>query len=390
MRVLIVTEYMTNVGGVQTYLQSLIQPLRSIVGELAVAANQIPSDLTNHSDRNLDKAGIEYWRADDKERAKQWKPDVVFYHGLRDPLLERWYAERFPTVLYAHNYHGTCISGTKCHANLGFRSCDRVLGPACLLAFVPFGCGGMNPKFILESYIAQRQRQSNLKLMRFVLVASSHMHAEFLRHGVDATRTVLAPLFPTGEYSLTSAPEPTSFRNKILVVSRLTPIKGVLLLPEATLRASERLNRKLTLVVAGDGPSDNPLKESAARWKIDIELLGWVDVATRSRLMQEADLLIAPSIWPEPFGLVGIEAGRLGLPSVGFRKGGMTDWLLPGSSGEFASGSQSTAVALADGIVKALHNASHWNNLRQGAWQVSQRFTLESHLSNLADVFSRV
>jgi len=170
----------------------------------------------------------------------------------------------------------------------------------------------------------------------------------------------------------------------------LTPIKGVLLLPEAILRASEQLNRKLTLVVAGDGPSDNQLNKLAARWNIDIELLGWVDVATRSRLMQDADLLLAPSVWPEPFGLVGIEAGRLGLPSVGFRKGGMTDWLLPGSSGEFASGSQPTAIALADGIVKALHNESHWNNLRHGAWQVSQRFTLESHLSNLTDVFSRV
>ena len=44
-----------------------------------------------------------------------------------------------------------------------------------------------------------------------------------------------------------------------------------------------------------------------------------------------------PSVWPEPFGLVGIEAGCVGLPAAGFGVGGIPDWLRPGETGELAS-----------------------------------------------------
>ena len=78
------------------------------------------------------------WELTDKSSARvlaevqHWRPDLCFLQGFANPALQVELLDRFPTVLFAHNYHGTCISGTKRFAFPVERPCDRVFGPACL------------------------------------------------------------------------------------------------------------------------------------------------------------------------------------------------------------------------------------------------------------------
>ena len=44
-------------------------------------------------------------------------------------------------------------------------------------------------------------------------------------------------------------------------------------------------------------------------------------------------MLVVPSRWPEPFGMVGIEAMARGRPVVAFANGGIPDWLDDGNTG---------------------------------------------------------
>jgi glycosyltransferase involved in cell wall biosynthesis len=92
--------------------------------------------------------------------------------------------------------------------------------------------------------------------------------------------------------------------------------------------------------------------------------------------MRQSDLLAIPSLWPEPFGLVGIEAACRGLPSVTFDLGGISEWLRRGYTGELAPGDPPTAQVLADAIVRAFINPQHHYRLRQGAWETANRFGL--------------
>ncbi|HEV3331393.1 MAG TPA: glycosyltransferase, partial [Bryobacteraceae bacterium] len=103
----------------------------------------------------------------------------------------------------------------------------------------------------------------------------------------------------------------------------------------------------------------------------------------KAELLAATDLLAVPSLWPEPFGLVGIEAGAWGVPAVGYAVGGIPDWLIPGETGELAPGDPPTVAGLADAIVRALESAAHHAELQRGARQLARRFTLEAHLTKL-------
>ena len=101
--------------------------------------------------------------------------------------------------------------------------------------------------------------------------------------------------------------------------------------------------------------------------------------------MRMADVLAVPSVWPEPFGLVGIEAGCVGLPSVGYACGGIPDWLIPGVSGESAPGERPNPKELASALVRALADDQHLQRLRIGAWETAKQFSSEVHIGKLSE-----
>jgi glycosyltransferase involved in cell wall biosynthesis len=64
-------------------------------------------------------------------------------------------------------------------------------------------------------------------------------------------------------------------------------------------------------------------------------------------LYAQADLVIFPSVWDEPFGLVGIEAMAHGVPVVAFDVGGVREWLTEGVGGWCVPRKDVDAMALA-------------------------------------------
>ena len=60
-------------------------------------------------------------------------------------------------------------------------------------------------------------------------------------------------------------------------------------------------------------------------------LTPWLTAAATAEALDQTDLLLVPSLWPEPFGLVGVEAARRGVPAVAFAVGGIPEWLIDGA-----------------------------------------------------------
>jgi glycosyltransferase involved in cell wall biosynthesis len=388
-RVLIATQHLNIVGGIETYLRGILPRLAAagyelgVLGEHGAAEGGILAGCA---------PGVPLWVAGGRpapqvvREVAGWRPDVVYLHGFEDPRLEAALAEQFPTVFFAHDYHGTCVSGTKSFSRSGFQTCHRTLGAGCLASYLVRGCGGRNPLTMLRLYRIQTGFRDNLRAYRFVAVASRHMAEEYRRHGVGEERLRVTPLFPANCQADANPPTPRQRTDRILFVGRITPLKGLAYLVAALPRAAAELGRSLTLVVAGDGPERADVAAKARSARIPVEFLSWVTPERRTEEMRAADLLAVPSVWPEPFGLVGIEAACVGLPAVGFAVGGIPDWLIPGESGELAPARPPAVAGLVDALVRALADPMHLQRLREGAWAMAGRFTLSNHLDMLKRV----
>lgn len=388
MRVLIATQHLGIVGGVETYLRAVLSLLRRAGVELAVLAEwgeAVGGILDDSPDTPV-------WHTSDTPGGRlpdellAWRPEVVYSHGLSDCRIAEELASLFPTVYFAHDYKWTCISGTKCHAFPAPQPCSRPLGPGCLALYYPQRCGGLNPLRAVRSYRTRRRWLPVLRRCTALLVASRHMADEMIRNGIPSGRVHLAPLFPTGIIPDPEPPQPRPPTGRVLFVGRITASKGWSHLLAAMVPAAATLGRRLTLVVAGDGTDRPAFEAEARRCGVPAEFHGWVDPVRREAQMRAADVLIVPSVWPEPFGLVGIEAGCVGLPAVGYAVGGIPDWLTPGVSGESAPGQRPHPKELAEALVRALADDSHWQRLRIGAWETAQRFSPTAHLDRLLPV----
>ncbi len=380
------------VGGAQTYQAAAFAELRSRGHEVALLHEVSLGDAATPIDGN-DPAEARWCITELGEAGAlggvhDWRPDVVYAHGFTDPELEAKIVARYPSVLYAHSYYGTCATARKLHSWPALQPCTRTLGPMCLAVNYVRGCGARDPLGLLSSYRAQHRRLVNLPRYGAIAVASHHMVAEYERHGVPSDRIELLPLFPgtVPEQRLPPVGPPTGV---IVFASRLTWLKGGAFLVDALPAASAARGRPRTLVVAGDGPERSTLEERAAKQGVQARFLGWLGKESMVETMRTAELVAVPSLWPEPFGLVGIEAGRYGVPAVAFANGGILDWLLPGESGELAP-SAPTAAGLADAIVRALRDPVHYARLREGAWRVSRRFAREAHVEGLERLLRRV
>jgi glycosyltransferase involved in cell wall biosynthesis len=390
MRILIANAHRNLVGGIEKYLQAVIPGLLERGHDVGLLYEY----RSDPESGRVDPAGgsLRTWclaeggyQAALRSVAK-WKPDIVYSQGLAGPesvTVENALLDAFPVVLFVHNYDFTCGSGSKCHSFPEPKSCNRKLGPMCLVLYYPRRCGGLHPVHMWNNYRRHTRLNARLSDHQAILVASTHMHSEIARHGINADKLHLAPLPNTDVSGQPIPPATKRLTGNILFVGRLTDVKGVHYLIQAIPKAASKLNRPLRLTVAGDGPEQSRLKDLAHRLGVAVEFAGWVQTQQKADLMHHADLLAVPSLWPEPFGLVGIEAGSLGLPAVGYASGGIPDWLVPGETGELAPSDPPTVDGLSDAIVRAFASGEHHAKLCLGAWKQAQRFTLEKHLAQL-------
>jgi glycosyltransferase involved in cell wall biosynthesis len=98
-------------------------------------------------------------------------------------------------------------------------------------------------------------------------------------------------------------------------LGRLTDAKGV----DVLLAAIEGTDKRL--IVAGEGESSyvHGLKGHATG---DVEWRGQIDLAA---FFDEIDVLVVPSVWLEPFGLVVVEAARAGVPVLVANRPGLVE-----------------------------------------------------------------
>ena len=390
MRILIAHWNPGVIGGTEKYLQALIPALRRSGHEVAFLHGYRLPEMTEPIVSQAPK--IKSWSLEQLGTAatlrnvSDWSPSVIYTHGWQSSDTENELLKHFPCVLFVHDYQWTCPTGRKSHSFPDMRPCERLAGPECLFQHYPRRCGGLNPLTMIRDYQRQSSQLERLSRYRAVLVASRHMRDELAQHGVPEEKLSLLRLFPPGFTPDASPPVKRTVRGNLLVTGRLVRLKGTDRVLKALPAAEKKLGRRVHLTIAGSGPEAASLCHLAASLTVDVKFAGWSNQEQLRSLMREADLLAVPSLWPEPFGLAGIEAGCLGVPSVAYSVGGIPDWLTPGQTGELAPGDPPTVSGLAEAIIRALADPSHYAQLALGAWNMAHRFNLETHVEHLGSI----
>jgi glycosyltransferase involved in cell wall biosynthesis len=131
-----------------------------------------------------------------------------------------------------------------------------------------------------------------------------------------------------------------------LFLGRMHPDKGV----ESACRVARLANVPLKIAAKMREPFERTFFEARIRPLLGqgIEYLGEVDGPMKRRLLGAAQCLLNPIAWPEPFGMVMIEALACGTPVVARPVGAAPEIVLDGVTGALALDDDDLAAAVKD------------------------------------------
>ncbi len=309
-------------------------------------------------------------------------PQIVHVHG--DGLRAREAAtqlRRTPLVRSLHDWSLGCSTGTLLRR--GHVPCPRAHGAGCLLHIADRSCTERpNPLPALARWRALGPAREQVRRAAAVIVYSEYAREVAIRNGVGPSRCRVLPYFVAVAPDVSAPPG----NGRVCVVGRLTKLKGVHVLLEAV-----ALSRRVQhLEVVGDGYHRDRLQTLARDLGIAARVTfpGWLDERATRSAMQAADLVAVPSLWPEPFGIVGLEAMAASRAVIASGTGGMPEWLADGQTGRIVGSHDAASwAAILDEALADQPSLARWG--ATGAQQV-RRFSREQHLRGLRALYEDV
>lgn len=383
-------------GGVERYLAGLVPRLRERGAEIAFL---FENDEAEGSRARVAGKGVE-WHGPLKHRGEvatflgSWKPELIYAHGFRRATLDRE-AAGAKTVWFLHQYTGACVDGAKTHRWPVIEPCSRPFGPGCLVQYFPRRCGGLNPLTLWRLYREQRYRQETLRRARVLLTHSAHLEREYSRYGLGVP--IRRVPFPAGPEAKVQGRGDRDYEPpwRLVFMGRMELPKGGDVLLRAVDRIAERQGEELVLTMAGDGSARGAWESLASGIQsrhrhLSIRFTGWLGEEAKAEMLGKAHLMVVPSLWPEPLGMVGPEAAFYAVPSVAFDRGGISEWLRHDENGWLVHAGTDPANRLADALEMALQNRARLRSWSVQALAGADRFGWESHVRVLEEVFGEV
>jgi glycogen(starch) synthase len=170
-------------------------------------------------------------------------------------------------------------------------------------------------------------------------------------------------------------PSPRSHEDPVILgYGRLVHDKGF----DLAIRAFRIVHRgfpRARLLLVGEGPERAALEGLAHELGLAeaVHFPGPVPPEDVPALLDAASLVVVPSRWDEPFGLVALEAALMERPVVATRAGGLVEVVEHGTTGRLVA--REDPLALADAVIHLLENPAQADHLgRMARRRAMERF----------------
>jgi glycosyltransferase involved in cell wall biosynthesis len=376
--VLLVTPRWTRDGGIAAHVQASARALAERGVEVQVLAREVVDEQTVPGVEVLSSDALVDRDAPIESRlgaALSLTPDVVHLHQLDDPDVVSAFRSHAPVVISAHGY-------TACTSDVYYfrpgQECTRAHGPGCVGNLALRGCAHTrDPRPLPGAYRKTSRGVEALRRSDLAVSYSSAMDRHLANNEIENRRVI--PLFATVAPFFGSGHEA---RRRVVFAGRIVPPKGV----ETLVRAAARVQAEF--VVCGEGWQLDAMRRLAGRLGVAerVQFRGWLAPEQLARELGEASVVVVPSVWPEPFGLVGIEAHAAGRPVVASATGGIGDWLDDGVNGLLAM--PGDVADLARKLELLLSDPERQRTMGEaGRIGVAARFSVQIHVEAILEAY---
>lgn len=317
----------------------------------------------------------------------KFQPDVIYLHKFNNlELIQTLASCGVPVVRMVHDHDLYCMRSYKYFPS-SRKICTRSASGYCV-----FPCGGCIARkrggfwpFRWVSYLDKKKELRLHHQFSRLVVASRFMKEELLRNGLDDEKIQICPPVPS---LLRSGPSSNfSEQNLIIYAGQVIRGKGV----DVLLESLALVDVPFRCLIFGEGNHLYYCVSLARKLGLAdrVEFKGFVAQETLGEYYRQATVAVMSSVWPEPFGAVGLEAMSYGLPVVAFDAGGIREWLVSAYNGFLVPWMD--RVAFADRVQQLLLDKALARDMGQRAQRlIKQKYDFSEYISGLESLFETV
>lgn len=322
-----------------------------------------------------------------REALAAFQPDMIYLHKMADlEVLEALLASGRPLVHMIHDHDLYCMRSYK-YNFFTRRICERPVSAYCLFpcgAFLARNRDGDVPLKWVSYLDKRREIELNKKFCRLI-VATEFMKQELLQNGFDPDKIEVHPPVPPQVDD--SRPDNFNDRNVVIYAGQITRGKGV----DVLLESLALVHAPFDCFIFGDGNHRGYCEKLSHQLGLTrrVHFKGYVPPEELEIFYRECAVAVVSSVWPEPFGAVGLEALRHGVPVVAFDAGGIKEWLVDGLNGFLVPWMDRNAFAAR--VEELLCDKSLARRMgEQGRQMVAKDYNFSAYIDGLEALFARV
>jgi glycosyltransferase involved in cell wall biosynthesis len=314
------------------------------------------------------------------------RPDVVHLHNIQyflGPRLLRVLHARAPVIQTVHDARAFCPRWMSKIIPSAPALCTYPMGAHCFRhGCYPFHRSTANVFENLQKFFLVGWEMALMRKLDRILVYSGYMREQLLLNGFPSDRLVTLPMFLPLPFA---PPERSTRKRRIAFAGRIDESKGV----REFLASLVKLSGKgWTAQLIGDGPFLGEANAIVIRERLQdrVQFLGRLDGPAFMKALSLAYVVVMPSLIPESFGLVGLEALACGTPVVAFDSGGVSEWLKDGKTGFLVPWGD--IEMLAHRLAQLLADEKLAGRLGRQGQDLARHFDKAQHMDTLCQIYT--